>query len=262
MQGCNASNSNATSVIIRRVSSTCWPNTRTASCTFRAVPIRPTSSHGSASPMARARRHTRGTTSRIRRSSSSLFLARPPLPPSWPPVPLHEDFAAAVRAALPSDPVLGPFAAAVQAQGDPSAACPSRSAFVCRDGLLYRGRCCRSVRTCTTRSSTPPGGMCSSRWGTRCCWTPSTRPSRRARCSPHGELVPSGSSRALRQTRTGSTSPRRRDVAHLPRVQRRTPAPPAPTTCPPRRPLRCRPTTASGRPGRCGRARGAGAAQV
>jgi len=60
---------------------------------------------------------------------------------------LHTDFAAALRAALPSDPVLGPLTAAAQAQApgavdasgapcDPTR--PSRRAFVCRDGLLYR----------------------------------------------------------------------------------------------------------------------------
>ena len=53
----------------------------------------------------------------------------------WPRF-LHADFAAAVRTALPSNPILGPLAAAAQGQ-DPSAAQPSRSAFVCRNGLLY-----------------------------------------------------------------------------------------------------------------------------
>ena len=38
------------------------------------------------------------------------------------------------------------------------------------------------------------------------CWTRSTRPSRRARCSPR--WVPSWSSRALHKIRAGSTSPR------------------------------------------------------
>ena len=60
---------------------------------------------------------------------------------------LHADFAASVRAALPADPVLGPLVAAAQAQApspvDASGAAldastPSRRAFVCRDGLLYR----------------------------------------------------------------------------------------------------------------------------
>ena len=58
-----------------------------------------------------------------------------------------------------------------------------------------------------------------------------------------------------------------RHVARLPRTQRRTPAPVPPRTRPPRRRLGCRPTTASGWPGRRSRARsvarhGAGAAQV
>ena len=66
---------------------------------------------------------------------ASAFVAAGPDAES--PLFLHADFAAAVRAALLSDPVLGPLAAAAQAQ-DPSAACPSHCAFVCRDGLLYR----------------------------------------------------------------------------------------------------------------------------
>jgi len=60
---------------------------------------------------------------------------------------LHTDFAASVRAALPSDPVLGPLVAAalVQAPSPVDASCAaldaassSRRAFACRDGLLYR----------------------------------------------------------------------------------------------------------------------------
>ena len=60
---------------------------------------------------------------------------------------LHTDFAAAIRAALPSDPVLGPLLAAAQSRpSDPVAAADvtrpvtraARSTFVCRDGLLYR----------------------------------------------------------------------------------------------------------------------------
>ena len=60
---------------------------------------------------------------------------------------LHADFAAAIRAALPSDPVLGPLVTAAQlptpstgaAAGTPcDAARPPRRTFVCRDGLLYR----------------------------------------------------------------------------------------------------------------------------
>ena len=76
--------------------------------------------------------------------AASAFVAAGPAAES--PRFLHADFAAAVRAALPSDPVLGPLAAAAQAQ-DPSAACLSRGAFVYRDGLLYRrGR--RGDRLC------------------------------------------------------------------------------------------------------------------
>ncbi len=60
---------------------------------------------------------------------------------------LHADFAAAIRAALPSDTVLGPLLAAAQPHpSDPvdAAGAPRpvtravRSNFVCRDGLLYR----------------------------------------------------------------------------------------------------------------------------
>ena len=90
MPACNGCNRNATSVIIRRVTRvglTYWPNTGTAYCTFRAVAIRPTSSPGGTSPMARARRRTRATTSRIRCLSSSLYLGLLPLPPSWQLVP-------------------------------------------------------------------------------------------------------------------------------------------------------------------------------
>ena len=58
----------------------------------------------------------------------------------------------------------------------------------------------QNIRNTTNRSSM---------WGTRCCWTRSTRPSRRARCSPRAGWAPSVSSRALRQTRAGSTYPRR-----------------------------------------------------
>jgi transposase InsO family protein len=53
---------------------------------------------------------------------------------------LHADFAAAVRAALPSDPELGPLAAAEEAG-------PAGGAFVLRDGLLYR-RSPRGDRLC------------------------------------------------------------------------------------------------------------------
>jgi hypothetical protein len=65
---------------------------------------------------------------------------------------LHADFAAEIRAALPSDPVLGPLAAAAQAQA-PSAADGTTDAsgaprrFVYRDGLLYR-RSTRGDRLC------------------------------------------------------------------------------------------------------------------
>ena len=60
---------------------------------------------------------------------------------------LHADFATSVRAALPSDPVLGPLAAEAQAQASRPveasdaalAASPSpRRAFALRDGLPYR----------------------------------------------------------------------------------------------------------------------------
>ena len=86
---------------------------------------------------------TRATTSRVRRSSSSPRLARPPLSLRcrWSrcrvaslPARL---LAAAVRVALPSDPVLGPLVAAAQGK-DPYTVCTSRCAFVCRDGLFYR----------------------------------------------------------------------------------------------------------------------------
>ena len=57
---------------------------------------------------------------------------------------LHADFAAALRAALPTDPELGPLAAAALAMplaplapvGEPASA--PRHSFVLRDGLLYR----------------------------------------------------------------------------------------------------------------------------
>ena len=60
---------------------------------------------------------------------------------------LHADFAAALRAALPQDPLLGPIAAAaeqhapaaVNASGSVAAPeGPARGTFVWRDGLLYR----------------------------------------------------------------------------------------------------------------------------
>ena len=58
---------------------------------------------------------------------------------------LHSDFASALRAALPTDPTLGPIVAAasaaagpVDADGTPCGpASPPRRSFVCRDGLLY-----------------------------------------------------------------------------------------------------------------------------
>ena len=75
--------------------------------------------------------------------AASAFVAAGPSAES--PRFLHADFAAATRAALPSDPVLGPLAAAAQAQAsspgaapDPpsAAAIPSRRVFAWRDGLL------------------------------------------------------------------------------------------------------------------------------
>ena len=100
----------------------------------------------------RARRfHLRGRRSRYRVASGSARRRRGP-----------------VRAALPSDPVLGPLAAEAQAQ-DPSGACPSQGTFVCRDGLLYsRCRCCdrlcvpaagaRSAQLLHEVRATPLGG--------------------------------------------------------------------------------------------------------
>ena len=108
--------------------------------------------------MTRARRRTRATTSRIRRLSSSLYLARPPLPPSWSPVPRPSRVAFCTQTLRPqfarrspSDLVLAPLVAAAQVQG-PSAACTSRCAFVNSDGLLCRrGR--RGDRLCVPASS-------------------------------------------------------------------------------------------------------------
>jgi len=66
---------------------------------------------------------------------------------------LHADFATALRAALPTDPELGPLAAAALATpvapvGSPGAPGPApRSSFVMRDGLLYR-RSSRGDRLC------------------------------------------------------------------------------------------------------------------
>jgi hypothetical protein len=54
---------------------------------------------------------------------------------------LHSEFAAALRAALPADPLLGPLLAAAQANApDPVSATGSArpAAFIARDGLLYR----------------------------------------------------------------------------------------------------------------------------
>ena len=76
------------------------------------------------------------------------------------------------------------------------------------DGARDGGGAGPVVRIGARRSATPPGGTCSSLSGTRCC-SQSTRPSRRACCSPRGGWAPSGSSRALHQTRAGSTYPRR-----------------------------------------------------
>ena len=78
---------------------------------------------------------------------ASGFVAAGPAAKS--PSFLHADFAAAVRTALSSDPVLGPLAAAVQAQ-DPSAAArravPSsarRTAQPQQPALLLPLRTCR-----------------------------------------------------------------------------------------------------------------------
>jgi hypothetical protein len=60
---------------------------------------------------------------------------------------LHSEFAAALRVALPADPLLGPLLAAAQASapGPVSATgsarpttCPRARLFIARDGLLYR----------------------------------------------------------------------------------------------------------------------------
>ena len=74
----------------------------------------------------------------------------PASPPRWPAVPFgfrvrHADFASALRAALPTDPTLGPIVAAasvaagtVDEDGTPCGPdSPPRRSFVCRDGLLY-----------------------------------------------------------------------------------------------------------------------------
>ena len=68
-------------------------------------------------PDGRTLRRTRATPSRIRHSSYSPRPARFPRagPSAESPCFLHAEFAAE-RAALPSDPVLGPLAAAAQAQ--------------------------------------------------------------------------------------------------------------------------------------------------
>ena len=77
--------------------------------------------------------------------AASAFVAAGPSAES--PRFLHADFAAAIREALPSDPVLGPLAAEAQAQASSpgaapdthsSAGLPSRRVFAWRDGLLYR----------------------------------------------------------------------------------------------------------------------------
>jgi hypothetical protein len=69
---------------------------------------------------------------------------------------LHDDFAAALRSALPADPVLGPIAAAAQACAPHATtaggACGARFTFVWRDGLLYRSST-RGDRLCI-----PTGG--------------------------------------------------------------------------------------------------------
>jgi hypothetical protein len=83
-------------------------------------------------------------------SPAVAFIHSGPKPNTVTPRFLHANFAAAVRAALPSDPELGPLAAAAGAG-------PAGGSFVLRDGLLYRrsprgdslcipaaGPCCRS----------------------------------------------------------------------------------------------------------------------
>ena len=78
---------------------------------------------------------------------AAAFVTAGPAQAAESPRFLHADFAAALRAALPSDPVLGPLAAAaharapapVDASGAPcDASDPPRRSFVSRDGLLYR----------------------------------------------------------------------------------------------------------------------------
>ena len=98
--------------------------------------------------------HERLAAADERAESSSLLVSEGPLTPIPPPsfsivVPsspaeesprfLHADFAAAIRAALPADSVLGPLLAAARSHpSDPvMAAGAPRCTFVCRDGLLY-----------------------------------------------------------------------------------------------------------------------------
>ena len=111
-------NGNATLLTTRRVGSTCWPN-------ISANP-EPHQSGRLPHPDALLRRpepalHTGYEDSELKHLPR---LARPPLPLSWQLVPLpsrllYVDFAAAVRATLTSDPVLGPLTAAAQAQAPP-----------------------------------------------------------------------------------------------------------------------------------------------